>query len=154
MPQEYFIRNKIKDDKEVFRQSVIICELLEEAQLTYDEMGIAGPVVDEIRRFLNEHIAFYTRHRTPDSKCRGMALRHLRLANTIAVKTLVKTLNKLLIWSRETKVINMPTTVRTLELAFHKLFYYSEESGNDSEHASSTGNEGRKEDDSPLPMAL
>jgi hypothetical protein len=147
------IRNKVKDEQEVFRHAVIICEFVEEAQLTYPEMGIAGPFFTEIRRFLNEAIGYYNRHRQPGSNCRGLAKRNLKLANTIATKAMVKGMNKLLASMNE-KTITMPTNLRELELACHKLFYSPEETSNDGKSTGGGGTKDGKEDSSPIPMAL
>ena len=145
------ITKKVKDDQTAVYQANRIADMLEEASFCYD-LGIAEPFFIEIRRFLNESIGFYDRHRRPDSNMQGMAKRQLKLANKMAATTLVNGLNKLLSMSGG-KTISFPTSIRELERACGKLFHYVGEPRNVVQSTGGGGNKDGKEDTDLIPLA-
>lgn len=145
------LKNKVKDVSEGLDQAIRVSDLLEEADFLYD-LGIAQPFFAEIRRYLNESIRFYQRHRNSSSSMKSVAKRHLKLANKIAFTTLVRGLNRLLAVSGEEQ-LKHPITASRIERTCHHLFHYVGEPKNVRESPGSSGTKDGVQDASPLPMA-
>ncbi len=145
------VRKKVKDVLEAVEQAVRVSDMLEEACQTY-ELGVAAPFFFTIRKYLNDAIGFYRRHRRDDSNCQGLAKRNLLLANKAALGTLVRGLNAMLAASNN-KIINFPTSIRGLEGACDKLFNFVGEPVHDSESASGLSVEDGIEDGGAVPVA-